>query len=197
MNKAGEANRSVRNTKDKIRKETLALLEKKCIKDISVKELTERIDISRGTFYCHYSDIYHVLEEIEDQLILELNEIINSIDDNDEDVIQFRAIEAVFTCLQEHVSLVKILLDEDNPISFLKKIKDTLNDSCSNRWTTIHGDDNPELYLLFNTFLINGMTGLIEYWIDSDMKKTPQELAEFAANFIAYGASTESNLIYR
>ena len=51
------------------------MLETHDIQDISVKELTELVDINRGTFYLHYDDIYDMLHKIEDEMFLEFNEI--------------------------------------------------------------------------------------------------------------------------
>ena len=66
MNQAGEKNRSVRNTKRKLREGLLQLMERKPVNEISVKELTDLVDINRGTFYFHYQDIYDLLRQIED-----------------------------------------------------------------------------------------------------------------------------------
>lgn len=46
--------------------------EKRDINKITIKEIVERADISKSTFYAHYSDIYAVFEEFE-------NEIVNSL----------------------------------------------------------------------------------------------------------------------
>lgn len=43
--------------------------EKKELQKISVSELVKRAGINRGTFYCHYDDIYSVAEEYEKELI--------------------------------------------------------------------------------------------------------------------------------
>ena len=66
MNKAGEENRSVRNTKKKLREGLLRLMEDKPINEIPVKELTELVDVNRGTFYFHYTDIYDLLRRMEE-----------------------------------------------------------------------------------------------------------------------------------
>ena len=65
MNKAGEENRSVRNTKRRLREGLLELLDRKPINEISVKELTDLVDVNRGTFYFHYQDIFDLLHNIE------------------------------------------------------------------------------------------------------------------------------------
>lgn len=51
-------------TKSIIRKEFIRMLNDKPINKITVKELSERCDINRNTFYYHYSDIYQLLSEL-------------------------------------------------------------------------------------------------------------------------------------
>ena len=53
MNKAGNENRSVRNTKRRLREALLHLMSLKPINEITAKELTELADVNRGTFYFH------------------------------------------------------------------------------------------------------------------------------------------------
>ena len=48
----------VRRTKRLLRQGLTELLKQKSIKKITVRELSELIDINRGTFYLHYKDIY-------------------------------------------------------------------------------------------------------------------------------------------
>ena len=45
------------------------LAEKKEISKISVRELVDRAEISRATFYAHFDDIYGVVEEFEREII--------------------------------------------------------------------------------------------------------------------------------
>ena len=45
-----------------------SLMLKKSIKDITVKELCESVDINRGTFYTHYRDIYDLMHQIEEEM---------------------------------------------------------------------------------------------------------------------------------
>ena len=41
----------------------------KSIKEITVKELVDKVDINRSTFYLHYSDIYQMLQKIEEEAL--------------------------------------------------------------------------------------------------------------------------------
>ena len=77
MNKSGDENRSVRNTKKRLQEALLTLLQKKPINQITVKELTELADVNRGTFYFHYTDVYDMLHKTEDRFFNDFNDVLN------------------------------------------------------------------------------------------------------------------------
>ena len=51
-------------------------MQKKSNQEITVKELVDEVDINRSTFYLHYSDIYQMLESIENELMDEIAQAI-------------------------------------------------------------------------------------------------------------------------
>ncbi|MDO4925716.1 MAG: TetR/AcrR family transcriptional regulator [Turicibacter sp.] len=53
--------RRVRRTKQLIKQSLIELMHEKEFKEITVKDITERADLNRGTFYLHYVDIYDLL----------------------------------------------------------------------------------------------------------------------------------------
>lgn len=68
--KAQNLNKSSRKTRALIKKIFAEMLsEKKEVGKISVSELCTRADISRGSFYSHYDDIYGVAEDYENEMI--------------------------------------------------------------------------------------------------------------------------------
>ena len=54
--------RRVRKTRALLLQGLVKMMENHDTQDISVKELTELVDINRGTFYLHYDDIYDMLQ---------------------------------------------------------------------------------------------------------------------------------------
>ena len=69
--------RRVRKTRAQLRQGLAELLKEKSLKEITVKELVEKVDINRSTFYLHYADIYDLSESIEKETVMS---IINSIE---------------------------------------------------------------------------------------------------------------------
>ena len=58
-----------RITKKLVRESFLALLSKKDIRHITVKEICEMAQVNRGTFYKYYLDVYDLKEQIENEFL--------------------------------------------------------------------------------------------------------------------------------
>ena len=97
---AEKVDRRVRKTKAQLRAGLARLMQKKSIKEITVKELVDEVDINRSTFYLHYSDIYQMLESIENEL---MDEIAQVIEEHPLDLVKngssYPMIEHIFTIL--------------------------------------------------------------------------------------------------
>lgn len=59
----------IQKTKSAVRNAFLELRRKKPVEKITVTELAKLAEINKATFYLHYSDIYSLAEEIEDEMI--------------------------------------------------------------------------------------------------------------------------------
>ena len=70
--------RRVRKTRAQLRQGLAELLKEKSLKEITVKELVEKVDINRSTFYLHYADIYDMMEKIENELTGDIEDLIRS-----------------------------------------------------------------------------------------------------------------------
>ena len=58
----------VKYTKMVLKQALLELMQRKPINKITVKEVCERAELNRATFYAHYSDCFDLLENIEEDL---------------------------------------------------------------------------------------------------------------------------------
>ena len=71
---AEKVDRRVRKTKAQLRAGLARLMQKKSIKEITVKELVEEVDINRSTFYRYFSDKYKLRDEIVDEIVRDFAE---------------------------------------------------------------------------------------------------------------------------
>lgn len=75
---AGKVDRRVRKTKAQLREGLARLMLQKSIKEITVKELVDEVDINRSTFYLHYTDIYQMLQQIEEDALEEITQVMQN-----------------------------------------------------------------------------------------------------------------------
>ena len=64
----------IRLSKQLLRNALLELLKEKHISKVSVREICERAQINRTTFYKYYGSQYELLEDIENMLIAQITE---------------------------------------------------------------------------------------------------------------------------
>lgn len=181
MNKAGEENRSVRNTKKKLREGLLRLMEDKPINEISVKELTELVDVNRGTFYFHYTDIYDMLRKMESEFFESFRHTMAQAVERES---AFPYLSAIFSFLGENRAFCKIMLGPHGDMQFIEKIKAQVDERCSHIWREAAPDCDPARFEMYNAFIINGCIGIIQKWLDEPERRSPEEISQIAATII-------------
>lgn len=117
--KAQNLNNSSRKTRRLIKKIFAEMLsEKKELGKISVSELCKRAEISRGTFYSHYDDIYGVAEEYENELIDAFFDNVRLL--NSQNILQF--IDSIFEYIRQNHENYRLLCKSNDFIFTAKKL---------------------------------------------------------------------------
>ena len=191
MNKSGTDNRSVRNTKRRLREGLLQLLEGKPINEISVKELTELVDVNRGTFYFHYQDIYDLLRDMEteffDQFDRTLRENSPALDEDGFPVLDAEGapyLHAVFSFLDENRSFCRIMLSPRGDMQFVELVKERIDRQCRFFWQLLAPGADEAQSGMYNAFLINGLIGLIREWVNDRRDLSVESISELTATLI-------------
>ncbi|WP_312094615.1 TetR/AcrR family transcriptional regulator [Niallia sp.] len=107
----------VKNTRNTPTKQAIEdafseLLEKKDIEDITIKNITERANVNRATFYAHYQDKYQLFDNmIYESASKTVKRYTNHTNEWNE-----KQIESLYKAVEEYLSRVK----ESCPYSYLK-----------------------------------------------------------------------------
>ena len=183
MNKAGEENRSVRNTRRRLREGLLRLLEEKPLHEISVKELTELADVNRGTFYFHYQDIYDLLGRMEDDFFEQLDRTLseNPVRGSEDG---YPYLHAIFSFLEENRDFCRIMLGPHGDMKFVDRVKQRVDAQCSFIWEFLSPDTERQRFAMYNAFIINGCIGLIQEWLSGRSGLTEEKVTELSAAII-------------
>lgn len=185
--------RRVNKTKKLIEKELIELLKTKKINEITVKELCEKVDINRGTFYHHYLDIYDVIGKIEDNLLQEFNKKINKYTAEQINKKPLLLFEDILEFINNNASTVIILFNTDKTSLFLNKIINLLKEHALQSWGKIHTNFEPRNYEYFLEYVIYGCLRIINKWLDEGRKESPKNLAILLEKIVLSGANFLKN----
>lgn len=171
-------------TKNAIRNAFLELLEEKDFDDITVRDLTTRAEINRGTFYVHYKDKNELMDECQQEIMRGMSDIAKKNLQNiagEANLVQQPQSPAVtiFEFLNENKIMMKVLLGPKGDITFQTKLRDFL-------WNTLMDDadgkffnkDNllaPEEYIA--SYIAFAHIGVIQKWLEKGSKESPREMA--------------------
>ncbi len=176
--------RRIRKTKTALKHSLTVLMQKKKVKDISVKELTELSDINRGTFYLHYRDVFDLLEQSEEDLLREFRETLDSYSEEFLVGNPMRLFQAVFTLCKNNADLVRILIGENGDIKFLNQLKKLLREKCLTDWSTVTKEKQSRHFDAYFAFTVGGCLSLLQNWFATGMQESPAELAEITKIFL-------------
>lgn len=179
--------RRIRRTKKMLLQGLTKLMSEKKINKITVKELTDLVDVNRSTFYLYYKDIFDMVEQIETEMLNDFSEAFKNLS---KEAITYDNLLSFFTYLfefvQSNAEICKILLGPDGDYTFIEKLKNTISQShlpLDNGVSKIKST-----YL--RPFIISGCIGVIQKWLEEDMNVSPKDMATIVIEMIPYKNKT-------
>ena len=181
MNTTGDANRSVRRTKGKLREALITLMLEKPIKDISVREIADCADVSRGTFYLYYRDVYDMVEKLQSALLEGLTEITERADPRAQNA-AFKIILSTLQLVRREGDLFQALLGPNGSQECTDGMSAVLSCPLEDSIRPFAAGEG-ELRLV-NAFFMKGFLGLIGEWLRGGLKETPENIAAVVSNLL-------------
>lgn len=180
--------RRVKRTKRVLRECLFELLENATIDEITVKELTERADINRSTFYFYYKDINDMMMQIQSDIFDVFEETVIApqasfvtVEDFTNYILRF-----LLFC-KEYEDICKFVVSND-PNNFLsRKIQATLLEHVPDSHKLFPPED-PRRYL--TCFALAAVWETVLHWMYDGMTVPAEEMAVFLAQAYFYGGRT-------
>lgn len=179
--------RRVRRTKARLRDALAQLLRERDPTQITVTELTARADVNRGTFYCYYRDIDHMLQCLEEEALLEFTSLMDAYTASELKKGLRPILEDVFRFIQRNLDLAVLLTHAGERAAFLDRFKEVIREKVSREWSGLYqftGGSQRDLYL---SFLVGGVVGLIQIWLEDRRTESPEEMAALAERIMLHG----------
>ena len=178
--------RRVRRTRAMILAGFIQLMQQKPVKDISVRELADLVDINRSTFYLHYTDIYDLLEQTENGL---MDQFLAIIDKNHTSLTlqEFSDnLEQFFAILSENQPLCRALMSD---IAFVRKLEKLIAEDGVKMLRLLSDEKDLDAQDLnyVTSFFLSGCVGMIDLWLQDGCQQSAQHMAELSMKLLRAG----------
>lgn len=182
--------RRVRRTKKLLSQGLIELMQHKQVKNITVRELADLVDVNRGTFYLYYRDIFDMLERLEEELFEQLNAVILA--HKGEPVLTHARpmLTDLFRIVAENKEICSVLLGDNGDIKFLQKLSNVIQEKLRTDWLNGYVENETEFEYRY-AFGALGFIGLLRTWLHRDCAESADDMAALADSLIRQGIMTD------
>jgi len=181
-----DTDRRTRRTKKLLTTAFLELLSSKKLNEITVKELCEKADINRGTFYLHYQDVYDLKRQIESDLYEELAKLIFPITTMKE-LDSYQLFYELFAFTKKNEQLFTTLLGPNGDISFLTELKTLFKQYYLSPLLQQQSISYAKNIEYAYDFVSAGFAELVTRWLISDNPDSIEEMARLTSKMVFDG----------
>ena len=159
--------RRVRKTKKALREGLVELLQEKSIQNITVKELTDRADIHRSTFYANFKDVYDLYAHMEDTIIQEIGDIVAG----DHTFKPSLFYNSLLEYINRNRQVSRLFFGGNINATFYERLTGLFKDSCIDCWSKEYNVASvPSEIEYYVQFCLSGGLGVIGLWVSRDFE---------------------------
>ena len=155
----------------------VALMAEKPLRQITVRELTQKAGVSRGTFYFHYNDIETLAAAVEQAHLQQLEQLLDDLMPAIGQDGMPPALPALLHYLNENDDICQALYFSGADPAFTARVKGLLARRCLGYMAPAGGTARQQ-YLM--EFAVNGCFGTIQAWQAGGRAQPPEEIAAIA-----------------
>lgn len=167
----------LRYTQMMIRNSFKELLKEKPVARITVKEICERSEINRATFYHHYKDPYDLLEQIEKGMLDNLADVLCKENFHDMEAFYRKILDAMKEHGEWYISICSTNGDTAFPTRLFMACYHNAFPLFASHMTHLKESEQKLVY----HFLAQGCSGTMSYWFKSGMEESSEKISSFLA----------------
>ncbi len=176
--------RRIRRT-EKLLKESLAqLMSEKEFHDITIKDITERADLNRGTFYLHYTDTYELLLSMENDVLADFQDMIDNYLHKERTDSLIPVLSSIVHYVLENREICRNLIRNKTSNDFVLKFKELLQKNGTILINTLYPFHNTDSCNYFFEFVTYGYIGVLQKWLDSGAPEEETQIVQMGNNAV-------------
>ena len=195
-----KTDRRIQRTRQSLRTALLALIKEKGYDTISLEEITERANVGRATFYLHYKDREDLLLEEFSEMANEKVQVLSEIPFSawvplQDDMAKKPAppLLIVFEHIYENSELYYILLKSEKSSRIVERIRKISTEAIVTFMETKARTEPIPMHFnvpleFFAAFFSGALLSTVDWWLEEDMRHTPEEMARLFQSLFYKGA---------
>ena len=176
-------NRRTAYTKTAIRRTFFELLEEKDFDKISVREICQRADINRSTFYRHYDDINALMKSIEAEFVSDIDNQIERMDPEVFDAV----LVGLFDIVRDNSDLCCYMMRCGPRKGFINSLFVKNYDRTQIKWKKFFPEITDKQFRWMYIMFFNGIVSVIAEWINSGFREDPSIIVSFTTSIYFNG----------
>ncbi|WP_458118539.1 TetR/AcrR family transcriptional regulator [Paenibacillus sp. Z6-24] len=166
--------RRVVKSREAIKKAILELMAEKNFDSITIRDISERANVNRGTIYLHYLDKYDLLDKIIEEHINNLRELCHNASE-----MTFQEGNYVwFEYFAEHHLFFSTMLNTKSAAHFRSRFLDLVVEEYRVEVDTTQGTNQGLEDEVVLQFMGSAVVGTVEWWFKNGMPVPPRVIAE-------------------
>jgi len=168
-------------------------MDEKSFEDITVVDIVNRADISRGTFYLHYEDKYIMLGSIEDQLIRVISSRLDAILIETDNLVEMitarkRVMLEVLQDLKAEQQTLEVLMRTPAKKRIQNRIQEIMEQIFKFTYDQLPHTGNPNLPIaLISKIGASIFITMLDHWLEEKMESTPEQILTTCFSFVVRG----------
>ena len=155
----------------------------KRIEKITVKEIAQKAGYNRGTFYEYFTDVYDVLEQIEESLVPTVHELPPISIPNANMGMPLDMFMAIY---EQNSKYYSVLLGEKGDPAFASKLKNSTKPIIKQAFLDKYDIDPIEFDFILE-FILSAMIGIMSYWFMKDKILPAEDLVSLMHDLMENG----------
>ena len=174
----------VRKTRRLLRDALVSLMLEKDYASVSIKEITKRADVAYITFFRHFESIDHLLMEVLDEGLAELQGYIETLAKHSETSALETEGRLIFEYIEQKADLFRILFKSQSVARVRKKVVQNIATIFQKSCIPLARSGNPLTIAITSNHIATSLLSLIEWWLDNNMKPAPAQMGKVYKSLI-------------
>lgn len=169
-----KVDRRIIKSQEAIKKALIELMAEKDFDAVTIQDIADRADVSRGTVYLHYVDKYDLLDKLIEEHIHEMKRICETTAEMEYD----EANLPWFEYIESHYQFFSTMMASKGARHFRTRFHEFLMEEFKDEVNVKEGKNQGLNEDVILQFIVSSYVGIVEWWITNGMPYPPEVMAQ-------------------